>query len=421
MVAKTFVINLDRDVEKWKQLQQSVSWPVERFSAIDGALVKDRPFHLNAFMVGCLMSHRALWKRVARETEPCLILEDDCVFPAGFVQEMQRVMGTIPKDYDLAVLGYSGSDVDGDVLLSAGCYPVMRRRTLMQVNDDWWVPGIWIGCHCYMLTPAGAKKLCLNTDMYHADAVLNRDSSLVVYCPNSSLVSQSVRVGMFMYNQHVTYEWLLLEPVIALGPVTLRLGHIVAAYIALTGWLLLSKRQSLRTAGCAVAVVPLIHYFGTRSHVGAGLRRRAAETAPHCPRTERLHGLNDALSVSTVLIVSLVAHSQGRFHQVMRAYLGLLTTKMAVSSLFASPDPSQVCDRRSLQKKTLFEYCSDSAVSGHMIPSLILANLNPALGLPLAAAQASTILGSKARLPIELLCSVFLVQGWLACSGLQKM
>ena len=411
---KTFCINLDRQPEKWQRLQQSVTWPVERFSAVDEKVTPDRPSHMTAFMYGCLQSHKSLWCKVARGSETCLILEDDCEFSGSFVQDLSKLMSTIPSDFDLAVIGHSGNDVDGDTLLAAGCYPVMRRRTPRRVNAEWNVPGIWIGSHCYLLTPAGAQKLCRNTDMYHADAVINRESSLIVYCPNSSLVSQTVRVGRWMYNDHVTYEWLLLEPIIAVGDMTVRLGYLVAAYAALTGALLLSKRESFRTIGCAVAALPVIHFFGTKSHMNAGRRRTYIETASHNEEMENLHKVNDLLSASTVALMGAVAHKQGCFHTVMRAYIGLITTKMIVSSMFEADDPSCICDRRSLRKNTLFEYCSDAKVSGHIIPALVLANLAPKLGLPVVAAQTFTIMASKSHQLQDLGWSVVLVQACFA-------
>jgi GR25 family glycosyltransferase involved in LPS biosynthesis len=164
---KAYVINLDRDTKKWQQMQAKAPLPVQRFAAINGSTHPNRPFHMNAMMYGCLLSHRALWSIIAAEPADCLILEDDCVFKDHFVEKLTEHLHSAPSDYDILILGYTASDVSNDVLLAAAANPFMWRRTMRKVNDDWWVPGIFIG----RLTPAGARKLLQNTDMYHTDCV----------------------------------------------------------------------------------------------------------------------------------------------------------------------------------------------------------------------------------------------------------
>ena len=263
---KTFVINLDKDTEKWANIQARANWPLIRYPATLCTLIANRPFHMNPFMIGCLLSHRRLWRLVAEQDEACMILEDDCVFCHDFVQVVQRYMTTIPKDYDIAVLGYVASDVTRDVLLAAMAYPILKRRELRRVNEVWYVPGMFTGSHCYVLTPAGAQKLVNNQDMYHTDCVLNRDTSLILYCPDRPLATQVVQ-GNIMYNEHVSWEWMLAEPVFGLGPLTVRSVHLIAFYIAISIWLKRSKCKTRRNIAWALQIIVFMQYMRTRLYI----------------------------------------------------------------------------------------------------------------------------------------------------------
>lgn len=410
---RTFCVNLDRDTKKWDNIQKTASWKVERFSAVNGREQSDIPSHMSPFMYGCLMSHRALWQIVVELNEPCLILEDDAMLYPEFPSHCLQLMRTCPSDVDVAVLGHSGSDVEGDIALSAAVYPVMRRRKMGRVSNSshWWCPGFFIGTHCYIVTPKGAQKLLDNPEMYHADAVISRNPDIRLYTPMRSLVSQASACGL-MYNRHVTFEWLLSEPIVQVGPVTLRSGHLIAAYTALLGGLFLSRNETARTIGWASFAVPVIHYFGTKSHLQAGLARVLDEEVEHAEDTDsQIYQINDALSASTVGVLLYTAHSQGKFHGVTRLYLVLITLKMIISSCFVLPDPSGGrCDARSLGKNTIFDFCGDLFVSGHMLPSLVLAKLSPTVGYPLASLQAFTILKSKSHHFKDIVWSVVLVQ-----------
>lgn len=259
---ETFVVNLDRDTEKWASIQSSATWPLTRFSAVDGEEEKDYPFYMNAFMIGCLRSHKRLWEMISARDAPCLVLEDDCVLPPDFESRVAEVMATIPDDWDIAVLGYSASDVSGDTLLAAACNPFMKRRTMYRVNNQWYVPGFFFGTHCYLLRPSGGKKLVRNTNTYHADAVLCRDTSLDMYCPARSIAQQAKLPGVY-YNDHLTWKWLLAEPLCAVGGVTIKLSHGIVLYAGVLGAMLVSRKKAWRTAGIVAITIPLVHYAGT--------------------------------------------------------------------------------------------------------------------------------------------------------------
>ena len=260
----TVVINLQRDSAKWQRMQEHAPWKVVRMPAVDGRLAPGRPVHMNPFMFGCLLSHKRCWAVAAAGTLPLLILEDDCVFPDDFSSRLAQLLITLPTDFDVAMLGYVASDAAGDVMLTAAAAPFLQCRALQRVNADWWVPGVLVGSHCYLVSPAGGQKLLRNHDMYHADAVLCRDPSLNTYCPAKSLASQQQRVGRVAYNQSMNWEWLLLEPAFAVGPLTVRIGYLVALYAAVAAGLAMHKSRWASAVTAALISLPLIQYEHTR-------------------------------------------------------------------------------------------------------------------------------------------------------------
>lgn len=196
----TYVINLDKDTEKMRKMREVFPWELTRLHAIDGAKAPGRPFYSNASIYGCLLSHRKAWRMVAASGSPALILEDNCQPVDGFETQFARLMRTLPSDYDVALLGYTASDVVGDHLITAVVAPVMKRRPSQKINEDWFVPGIFVGAHCYLVSPHGAKLLLGDESVFHADAVMSRNAMINLYCVREPVVLQCTD-GMNRYNK----------------------------------------------------------------------------------------------------------------------------------------------------------------------------------------------------------------------------
>lgn len=223
---KTYVINLDQDTEKWKNIQKRFPWTLNRVSAIDGDHV-ERPFFTTRLIYGCLLSHRKVWKLIVESREPALILEDDCHPLDGFTTSFKNLILTLPKDFDVAILGYVSSDVNGDELINVIASPIIKRRPLRKVNEDWYVPGFFIGLHCYLVSPKGAKKLLSNPSIFHVDSVVCRNTNLTIYCPKETIASQGKK-GFIGYNQYMTWEWIMVEPILGVGRyITIRNIHVI--------------------------------------------------------------------------------------------------------------------------------------------------------------------------------------------------
>ncbi|KAG5185053.1 hypothetical protein JKP88DRAFT_180818, partial [Tribonema minus] len=97
----SYVINLDRDADKWKAICKRAGRALTRFPAITGATASCRPWYMNPMMWGCLCSHRKLWKMAASSSTPFLILEDDCLFCDDFEAKVSMAMQTVPSDWDV--------------------------------------------------------------------------------------------------------------------------------------------------------------------------------------------------------------------------------------------------------------------------------------------------------------------------------
>lgn len=235
---KAFYINLDKDTLKKKHMEDLFFdiFDLHRFAAVDGKTLSSRPYHMNSMMQGCLLSHKALWQQCADGDEQIIVLEDDCKIAAvtpdkeAFAKQLTHCISTVPSDFDVAMLGFSLSDVSGEVVLSSFIQPMARRRKLERVNKEWFIPGYVAGAHAYLLSPKGAQKLVKNNDIFHADLVLSRDTSLNLYCVAKSVINQK-QIGSIKYS-NTTVEWLLMEPVIAIGSMTIRVYQVVLVYIA---------------------------------------------------------------------------------------------------------------------------------------------------------------------------------------------
>ncbi len=271
----TLVINLDRDADRWRGLSESVTWPVTRLPAVDGRAAPGRPFHMNAMMYGCLMSHQRAWEIVAAAGVPHLVLEDDCDVTPGFEERALAAMATVPSTYGVAVLGYQAADVAGDRLLAAVAGPVMKRRIPRRVNADWLVPGVFFGSHCYAVSPAGARGLLRDPEMFHADAVMNRAVRVELYCVTKSLASQTLRselMGRLKYNDAIGWPWLLAEPFLGAGPYTVRIAHLIAMYVLVAWATSRSRTVAIRAVGRAMIGIPVVHYFASAQRTERLLR-----------------------------------------------------------------------------------------------------------------------------------------------------
>ena len=168
---KVFVINLDSRADRWKSLleaEPSLS-SATRISAVDGRNMTLTPeiyqlFQHNNFkwkksVMGCMLSHVSIWKKILQEKgDSFLILEDDVRFEPGWREQWNRI--DVPKDADIVYLGgilppnRAGLP---NVLqkVTNHCYSI-QPNCLFSVAP---LPIFHLCAFSYVLTRSGAEKL----------------------------------------------------------------------------------------------------------------------------------------------------------------------------------------------------------------------------------------------------------------------
>jgi glycosyl transferase family 25 len=168
---KVFVINLDSRADRWKSLLEAEPSLVtaERISAVDGRKLQLTPelyqlFQHNTFqwkksVMGCMLSHVSIWKRILQEKgNSFLILEDDVRFEPGWREQWNHI--DVPKDADIVYLGgilppnRAGlSDVLQKV--TNHCYSIRPNCLFSKIP----LPIFHLCAFSYVLTRSGAEKL----------------------------------------------------------------------------------------------------------------------------------------------------------------------------------------------------------------------------------------------------------------------
>jgi len=131
-----FCINLDKDKVRWdfmKKQFDTLNINVKRFPGIKisnekelipyNAYIEDKKIkelkyiHKNGYRIkhsdltygaiGCYLSHANLWLKLHKsENDFFLIFEDDSRLPINFNKKFKIVLETLPKDWDIILLGY---------------------------------------------------------------------------------------------------------------------------------------------------------------------------------------------------------------------------------------------------------------------------------------------------------------------------
>ncbi len=196
-IPKVFVINLDSQNTRWKQVQnefkrlevkggKSLDFYLERESAVNGELIKTDSFHsdeveklynlkehffidpdprlahivknkdirvcMSSAEIAVTMSHINVWKKIVSQDIPyALVLEDDIFFDKNFSELANNMWEEIPvddsnkKSFDLLYLSYKEVDSGAEKTL-------FSKHLFKPIRGYWWLSG-------YILSAQGAKKL----------------------------------------------------------------------------------------------------------------------------------------------------------------------------------------------------------------------------------------------------------------------
>ena len=219
-IKKTFLINLDKDKNRLKNVSNELQKQKVNFTRIAGIngkelsnceLKKNTTLFCKLFCtrgtIGCAMSHKKVLNEIVNskdldDKDKILILEDDVKLHDNFRNLLQKVLKSTPKDCDVLYIGYFLSNYNNEYNnfiklchMLLGCH----FKSQKQVNEYIYEPKCPMATHGYIVTKKGARKLLENINntkiYYHIDAMmknyyLNPDSNIKVYASNPILVRQ---------------------------------------------------------------------------------------------------------------------------------------------------------------------------------------------------------------------------------------
>ena len=170
---KVVVINLDRRTDRMEKLDpqlKELGIQYKRFSAVDGKKLDIDP------IVAGLRSHLQVMKQIAGQR--VLILEDDAQFVEDFNEKFEKVMQTLPEDWDIF---YLGALVPKDVGL------------IRMVNRHWGIQVLTTGSQAYCINPSKLEYFISKLEDYNSYIDIGlRDfaKDLKTYIAQPNLVTQ---------------------------------------------------------------------------------------------------------------------------------------------------------------------------------------------------------------------------------------
>jgi GR25 family glycosyltransferase involved in LPS biosynthesis len=190
------VINLDRSKDRLSSFQAlNGHLPVNfaRYPAVDGATVVRTPLVERGIItsdlgyregvLGCALSHLALWDLAIEKNQPVTVCEDDAIFNQGFASGAEAMLQTLPPHWHVILWGWNF-----DSILFFDLVPGVSP-CLSMFDQDWLRKGIEafrsaeltprpfrlfqaFGLIGYTISPEGAREMkqrCLpihNMDVY---------------------------------------------------------------------------------------------------------------------------------------------------------------------------------------------------------------------------------------------------------------
>jgi GR25 family glycosyltransferase involved in LPS biosynthesis len=145
---KVIVINLDRRTDRMDKLVpqlEKLDIQYKRFSAVDAKKLDIDP------IVAGLQSHIQVMKQIAGQR--VLILEDDAQFVEDFNEKFEKVMQTLPEDWDIF---YLGALVPKEVGL------------VRMVNRHWGIQVLTTGSQAYCINPSRLEYFINKLEDYNS-------------------------------------------------------------------------------------------------------------------------------------------------------------------------------------------------------------------------------------------------------------
>jgi GR25 family glycosyltransferase involved in LPS biosynthesis len=225
-----FVINLDRDTERWEALHGAltrVGIAHQRFSAIDGRKVGAEYDHLLApgtrtltprGVLGSALSHYLVLEAFLETSyETCLVLEDDALLDDACMEHLAKIRAAAPPGWDM-------------IKLASFLHTYTGPKVLKPFTTT-------IDFVARLVSRAGAQKLLAQRIAYPGYADI---TSWFVPHFNTYIVNSRYRTFYQTWSasnnagkRYPAYE--LNLPVVRLGPGEVLTGDVIAALVLLVG------------------------------------------------------------------------------------------------------------------------------------------------------------------------------------------
>ena len=167
----TFVINLDRREDRWKDFSKQPTLKefknLKRFSAVDGSTLnvlhdsrisyhtrqnisnkyRRSDYEINTpGAIGASLSHIGCWRKfLESESKFLVVFEDDTVVNNLYMEKIDSLIPKLPSEWDMWLLGTHAWAFKG--------------VPLTKYNDSWWKVKQFTGAHAYVLSRKGAELL----------------------------------------------------------------------------------------------------------------------------------------------------------------------------------------------------------------------------------------------------------------------
>lgn len=183
LVDKVYVINLDKDVERLQNIDTALRKQgivYERLSATVGSKLQDDP-RLSDFcnrfgtdgIKGCAISHHRCWEDMLENRySRILVFEDDAVIPDDFDEKVRNVMGRIPNDYEIILIGCRFF-CKNENLLEKTVHTILNSAPEAVEDGIRKVSGS-LGAHATIYTDSFVKKIIDEPIHTHIDVQIQR-------------------------------------------------------------------------------------------------------------------------------------------------------------------------------------------------------------------------------------------------------
>ena len=208
IIGKVYVVNLDKDSDRLENIKNQCkkeNIKFNRFSAVNGnllnidTLVKNNKLRLykNSFnhnkngrsslkgSIGCALTHKKIWEKVAKSDKNTLVFEDDIILPNNFWDKLNKNIKDVPNNWDIIYLGgvrIYGSRISKNIVKA------------ISTKNNYWNN---CGTYSYIINPSSANKLLniINPISNYLDIQMNRQySNLNVYYIVPNIVKHNFKI-----------------------------------------------------------------------------------------------------------------------------------------------------------------------------------------------------------------------------------